>query len=129
MGPIGFQEMVFILVLAILIFGPKRLPEIGRTLGKGMSEFRKATNELKRTLNAELALDETPMPPAASALGPHRLETPAQSEPRISAIPPASTEPVEASPVLESPPWVEAEAAASEPAPPVAAPSHPIDPH
>ena len=46
---LGVPELIFILVLALLIFGPKRLPEIGRTLGKGMAEFRKASNELKRS--------------------------------------------------------------------------------
>jgi len=61
---LGVPELIFILLLALLIFGPKRLPEIGRTLGKGMSEFRKASNELTRSLNTELALDETPEPPA-----------------------------------------------------------------
>jgi sec-independent protein translocase protein TatA len=55
---IGPEEIILILVLALIVFGPKRLPEIGRTLGKGMSEFRKASNDLKRTINAELALDE-----------------------------------------------------------------------
>lgn len=60
---LGVPELIFILLLALLIFGPKRLPEIGRTLGKGMSEFRKASNELTRSLNTELALDETPEPP------------------------------------------------------------------
>ncbi|HEX3552267.1 MAG TPA: twin-arginine translocase TatA/TatE family subunit [Thermoanaerobaculia bacterium] len=63
MGSLGVPEIAFILVLALLIFGPKKLPEIGRTLGKGMAEFRKATNELKRSVNTELALDETPGPP------------------------------------------------------------------
>jgi len=58
MGSLGLPEIIFILLLALLIFGPKRLPEIGRTLGKGMQEFRKASNDLKRTINAELALDE-----------------------------------------------------------------------
>ncbi|NJL29543.1 MAG: twin-arginine translocase TatA/TatE family subunit [Thermoanaerobaculia bacterium] len=53
-GPLGFPELMFLLVLALLIFGPKKLPEIGRTLGKGLSEFRKASNELKRTINAEM---------------------------------------------------------------------------
>jgi sec-independent protein translocase protein TatA len=62
---LGVPELIFILLLALLIFGPKRLPEIGRTLGRGMSEFRKASNELTRSLNTELALDETPAPPAA----------------------------------------------------------------
>jgi len=60
---LGVPELIFILILALLIFGPKRLPEIGRTLGRGMSEFRKASNDLKRTINVELALDEQPAPP------------------------------------------------------------------
>jgi TatA/E family protein of Tat protein translocase len=66
---LGVPELIFILVLALLIFGPKRLPEIGRTLGRGMAEFRKASNDLKRTLNVELALDEQPPPPVQ----PYRL--------------------------------------------------------
>jgi sec-independent protein translocase protein TatA len=47
MGPFGFQEIVFIFIAALLIFGPKKLPEIGKTLGKGMREFKKATDDLK----------------------------------------------------------------------------------
>jgi TatA/E family protein of Tat protein translocase len=62
-GPLGFPELIFILVLALLIFGPKRLPEIGRTIGRGMAEFRKASTDLKRTINTELALDEPVVPP------------------------------------------------------------------
>lgn len=62
-GPLGFPELIFILVLALLIFGPKRLPEIGRTIGRGMAEFRKASTDLKRTINTELALDEPAAPP------------------------------------------------------------------
>jgi sec-independent protein translocase protein TatA len=77
MGSLGLPELAFIFVLALLIFGPKKLPEIGRTLGRGVAEFRKATNELKRSINTELALDETPIPPA---LHPRRLEDP--REPR-----------------------------------------------
>ena len=57
-GSLGFPEILLILVLALLIFGPKRLPEVGRTIGKGLSEFRRASSDLKRTVNAELALDE-----------------------------------------------------------------------
>ncbi|MDX1385093.1 MAG: twin-arginine translocase TatA/TatE family subunit, partial [Thermoanaerobaculia bacterium] len=45
MGPLGVPELIFILVLALLIFGPKRLPEIGRTIGKAMGEFRRATTD------------------------------------------------------------------------------------
>ncbi|HEX9942637.1 MAG TPA: twin-arginine translocase TatA/TatE family subunit [Thermoanaerobaculia bacterium] len=84
MGSLGLAEIAFIFILALLIFGPKKLPEIGRTLGKGMAEFRKATNELKRTINTELALDENPTPPA---LRPRQLGEPV--EPRQEAAEPA----------------------------------------
>ncbi len=57
-GSLGGPELIFILIVALLIFGPRKLPEIGRTLGKGLGEFRRATNELKRTLNAEMIEDE-----------------------------------------------------------------------
>jgi TatA/E family protein of Tat protein translocase len=57
-GPLGFPELVFILVLALLIFGPKRLPEVGRTIGKGVAQFRRATTDLKRTIETEIALEE-----------------------------------------------------------------------
>lgn len=62
LGSLGVPEIIFILVLALLIFGPKRLPEIGRTVGKGLSEFRRASSEIQRTINAELALEEDPRP-------------------------------------------------------------------
>src|SRR5579862_3173173 len=54
----GLSEVLFILFLAMLIFGPAKMPEIARMLAKGMAEVRKASNELKRTLNAELAISE-----------------------------------------------------------------------
>ena len=60
MGSLGFMEMAFILVLALLIFGPKRLPEVGRTLGRGMKEFRRATSDLKRSIEHEIDLDDSP---------------------------------------------------------------------
>jgi TatA/E family protein of Tat protein translocase len=57
-GSLGFQEILVILVLALLIFGPRKLPEIGRTLGKSLAEFRKATNELKRSIENEVQAEE-----------------------------------------------------------------------
>jgi TatA/E family protein of Tat protein translocase len=54
MGPLGIQETVFIFVLALLIFGPKKLPELGRTIGKAMTEFRRASSELKATFDREM---------------------------------------------------------------------------
>jgi TatA/E family protein of Tat protein translocase len=81
-GPLGFPELIFILVLALLIFGPKRLPEIGRTIGRGMAEFRKASTELKRTINTELALDEPAAPPVRPWI-----------EPAVAPVVPANTAP------------------------------------
>ena len=57
-GSLGAPELIFILVLALVIFGPRRLPEIGRTLGRAMGEFRRATTDFKRAVNTELTLDE-----------------------------------------------------------------------
>ena len=52
MGPIGMQEMIALFVVALLLFGPKKLPELGRTLGKALTEFRRAKNELKTTFES-----------------------------------------------------------------------------
>ena len=57
-GPLGVPELLFILVLALLVFGPRRLPEVGRTIGKAVGEFRRATTELKRSINTEIALED-----------------------------------------------------------------------
>jgi TatA/E family protein of Tat protein translocase len=54
MGPLGWQETIFIFVLALLIFGPKKLPELGRTIGKAMTEFRRASSELRGTFDREM---------------------------------------------------------------------------
>ncbi len=54
MGPLGWQEMMFIFLLALVIFGPKKLPELGKNLGKALTEFRRASNELKATFDREL---------------------------------------------------------------------------
>jgi TatA/E family protein of Tat protein translocase len=55
MGPLGTQELVFIFLLALLLFGPKKLPELGRTFAKAMREFRKAQSDLKATFDREMA--------------------------------------------------------------------------
>ena len=57
-GSLGGAELLIILVLALLLFGPRRLPEIGRTIGKGLSEFRKATSDFKANLEREVDLSE-----------------------------------------------------------------------
>src|SRR4030095_10529675 len=69
MGPIGFPEMLVILVVALIIFGPRKLPELGRSLGRSINEFKRASNELRSTLDDEIRAEErrspTPAPPAA----------------------------------------------------------------
>jgi TatA/E family protein of Tat protein translocase len=54
MGPLGWQETVVIFILALLLFGPKKLPELGKTIGKAVTEFRRASNELKATFDREI---------------------------------------------------------------------------
>lgn len=51
MGPVGVQEMVVIFLVALVLFGPKKLPELGRTIGKAITEFRRAQSELKSTFD------------------------------------------------------------------------------
>ena len=58
MGPLGWQETVFIFVLALLIFGPKKLPELGKTVAKAITEFRRASSELKSTFDREMSAIE-----------------------------------------------------------------------
>ncbi len=58
MGSLGMQEIIVIFVLALIVFGPRKLPELGKTLGKGLAEFKKASNELKATWEEEVRLDK-----------------------------------------------------------------------
>jgi Tat protein translocase TatB subunit len=55
---IGMPELMIIMVVALIIIGPKKLPDLARALGKGMAEFRKATDEIKESLNVEEELKE-----------------------------------------------------------------------
>ncbi len=57
-GSLGLPELLLIFIVALLVFGPKRLPEIGRTLGKALGEFKKATDDLKSTIEREVQVEE-----------------------------------------------------------------------
>ena len=68
-GSIGMPELIVIFVIALIIFGPRKLPELGRSLGRSINEFKRASNELKNTLEEEIRVDEqrAPAKPAQPA--------------------------------------------------------------
>ena len=62
-GSIGMPELMIIFVIALIIFGPRKLPELGRSMGRSLSEFKRASNELRSTLDEEIRVEEsTPEP-------------------------------------------------------------------
>ena len=71
-GSIGMPELIIIFVIALIIFGPRKLPELGKSLGKSIAEFKRASNELRNTLEEEIRVDEqrqktaAPLPAASS---------------------------------------------------------------
>ena len=57
-GSIGVPELVIILTIALIVFGPRKLPELGRSLGRSLNEFKRASNELRNTLDEEIRLED-----------------------------------------------------------------------
>lgn len=68
-GSLGVPELIVIFVIALIIFGPRKLPEIGRSLGRSIQEFKKASNELRNTLEEEIRLEDQ-RPPAQAQTAP-----------------------------------------------------------
>src|SRR5437764_15121296 len=79
MGNIGIPELVIIFTIALIIFGPRKLPELGKSLGKSLAEFKRASNELKSTLDEEIRSEE-------------RRSTERQEPPRVPVAPLTSDE-------------------------------------
>jgi len=73
-GSIGMPELLIIFTVALIVFGPRKLPELGRSLGKSLQEFKRASNELKHTLDEEISLEEKQRTPAPA---PAAIESPA----------------------------------------------------
>ena len=82
-GSIGMPELIIIFVIALIIFGPRKLPELGRSLGKSLAELKRASNELKSTLEEEIRFEEQQ----------HKAEAARAATPPV-------TEPVMAAPVI-----------------------------
>ena len=104
-GSIGLPELLLIFVIALLLFGPRKLPDIGKSLGKAMGEFRRASNDLQRSLEEEVAADELraakkeiedvtrPTPLAEPSAAPAGGTQPAEPKPQPAEPEPQPTEP------------------------------------
>jgi len=101
-GSIGSGEVVLILVLALLLFGPRKIPEIGRTLGKTMAEFRKATRDFK--LNLEREVDMEDLKKAGKELREVRNDLSSIARDSLTLTPVASDPPEAARPAPAAPP-------------------------
>ena len=69
-GSIGMPELLIIFVIALIIFGPRKLPELGRSVGKSLSEFKRASNDLRNTLDQEIKVEEKKPSTSSAAAGP-----------------------------------------------------------
>lgn len=75
-GSVGTPELIIIFVIALIVFGPRKLPELGKSLGKSLAEFKRASNELKNTLDEEIRQEE-------------RKQQQVQEPPRVAEFAPA----------------------------------------
>ncbi|HJO17460.1 MAG: TatA/E family twin arginine-targeting protein translocase [Vicinamibacterales bacterium] len=86
-GSIGMPELIIIFVIALIIFGPRKLPELGRSLGKSIGEFKRASNDLRNTLEEEIRVEDTRAPE------PKKSETPIPAPEEAQASSAAAPEP------------------------------------
>ena len=93
-GSIGMPELIIILVIALIIFGPRKLPELGRSLGRSINEFKKASNELRSTLEDEIRVEEQHERTTATASAtPPAAAPPPVDATTVSRTPTTTTEP------------------------------------
>jgi sec-independent protein translocase protein TatA len=86
-GPIGMPELIIILVIALIIFGPRKLPELGRSLGRSLGEFKKASNELRSTLEEEIRVEDQRDRTATAAAATPPSATPPPADETVSRTP------------------------------------------
>src|SRR5262249_362100 len=106
MGSLGWPEILLILVVALIIFGPRKLPELGKTLGESLAQFRRASEDFKRTWEAEVEYEkariDTPKPAETSYSYDHDGST-ATSESTAATSESSAAASVEPAPAAESP--------------------------
>ncbi|HSY52116.1 MAG TPA: TatA/E family twin arginine-targeting protein translocase [Thermoanaerobaculia bacterium] len=85
-GSLGIPELLLIFIVALIVFGPKKLPEIGRTLGKAMGEFKKATDDFKNTIEREVHVEELKQLATSSTITVPVEETVSRTEPAAAAV-------------------------------------------
>jgi TatA/E family protein of Tat protein translocase len=85
-GSIGMQELIIIFVIALIIFGPRKLPELGKSLGRSISEFKRASNDLRNTLEEEIRVDDQRQTKSAATAG-----SPAAADSQTTAVPDGPT--------------------------------------
>ena len=92
LGSIGMPELIVIFLIALVIFGPRKLPELGRSLGKSLAEFKRASNELRSTLEEEIRMEEVKteaaktaaaQPAQSTTIAPAPVSAPAAAEPTV----------------------------------------------
>ena len=66
-GSIGMPELIIIFVIALIVFGPRKLPDLGKSLGKSLAEFKRASNDLRSTLEEEIRFEDPPPKPVQAA--------------------------------------------------------------
>ncbi len=106
---LGIPELLVIFIVALIVFGPKKLPELGRSLGRGINEFKRASNELKNTLDEEIRADErraatpppSPVAPVSPAAGDH--DDPGAAVPTVPSDAPSFVPSEPGAPSLDTP--------------------------
>jgi TatA/E family protein of Tat protein translocase len=120
---LGSTELLFILVIALIFFGPRKLPQLARSMGKGMAEFRKASDDFKRTWEREVALesakteDSTMFDQPATYEGPQNLDQPLIETPDSELVVPRENATVPTSEPVPEPMEIPSQTTQAEPVP------------